>query len=102
MMFRGPYRETPGSVSLQSTIPMEYSRAVLTNIWCVGTARWQTGVHSRSSRHQKREAEPKDNDINTLPVRNMHISTYKKLATDGEVRAGHSHPSRLQPTARLR
>ncbi|CAF4443480.1 unnamed protein product [Adineta steineri] len=46
---------------------MEYSRPVLTNIW-----------------HQKREAEPKDNDINKLPVRNMHISTYKQLATDGE------------------
>ena len=43
-----------------------------------------------ASRHQKREAEPKDNDINKLPVRNMHISTYKELATDGEVRQKHS------------
>jgi hypothetical protein len=41
-------------------------------------------------RHQKREAEPKDNDINKLPVRNMHISTYKELATDGEVRRSRS------------
>ena len=38
-----------------------------------------------SFRHQKREAEPKDNDLNKLPVRNMHISTYKQVATDGEV-----------------
>ncbi|CAF1134053.1 unnamed protein product [Adineta ricciae] len=68
-MFNGPYRETPGSITLQSTVPMEYSRAVLTNIW-----------------HQKREAEPKDNDINALPIRNMHISTYKQLATDGETK----------------
>ncbi|CAF1322747.1 unnamed protein product [Adineta steineri] len=66
-MNTAPYRETPGSVTLQSTRTMEYSRPVLTNIW-----------------HQKREAEPKDNDINKLPVRNMHISTYKQLATDGE------------------
>lgn len=36
-------------------------------------------------RHQKREAEPKDNDLNKIPVRNMHISTYKHVATDGEV-----------------
>jgi len=32
-MFKTPYRETPGSVTLKSNIPMEYSRAVLTNIW---------------------------------------------------------------------
>ncbi|CAF1203875.1 unnamed protein product [Rotaria sp. Silwood1] len=64
-MFNTPYRETPGSVTLKSNVPMEYSRAVLTNIW-----------------HQKREAEPKDNDLNTLPVRNMHISTYKHIASD--------------------
>ncbi|CAF3564983.1 unnamed protein product [Rotaria socialis] len=50
-MFTTPYREMPGSVTLKSRIPMEYSRAVLTNIW-----------------HQKREAEPKDNDLNTLPT----------------------------------
>jgi hypothetical protein len=40
-------------------------------------------------RHQKREAEPKDNDINKLPIRNMHISTYKQIATDGEVLTQH-------------
>lgn len=34
-MFNTPYRETPGSVTLKSNIPMEYSRAVLTNIWFV-------------------------------------------------------------------
>jgi hypothetical protein len=34
-MFNTPYRETPGSVTLKSNIPMEYSRAVLTNIWLV-------------------------------------------------------------------
>ncbi|CAF3137159.1 unnamed protein product [Rotaria socialis] len=64
-MFTTPYREMPGSVTLKSRIPMEYSRAVLTNIW-----------------HQKREAEPKDNDLNTLPVRNMHIATYNHIAAD--------------------
>jgi len=34
-MFNTPYREKPGSVTLKSNIPMEYSRAVLTNIWFV-------------------------------------------------------------------
>ncbi len=34
-MFNTPYREKPGSVTLKSNIPMEYSRAVLTNIWLV-------------------------------------------------------------------
>ena len=35
-MFNVPYREMPGSVTLKSHVPMEYSRAVLTNIWSVG------------------------------------------------------------------
>lgn len=34
-MFNAPYREMPGSVTLKAHIPMEYSRAVLTNIWSV-------------------------------------------------------------------
>lgn len=87
-MFLGSGREMPGSVTLKSSIPMEYSRPVLTNIWFV----FDTDQIFREEniflffRHQKREAEPKDNDINHLPVRNMHVSTYEKLADDGEVR----------------
>ncbi|CAF0733396.1 unnamed protein product [Didymodactylos carnosus] len=62
-MFSLPYiRESPGSLTLKTKIPMEYSRAVLTNIW-----------------HEKRQAEPKDCDLNTLPRRNMQIATYKRL-----------------------
>ena len=79
-----PYREMPGSVTLKSSFPMEYSRAVLTNIWFVRRST-RSSSFDVSSRHQKREAEPKENDLNKLPVRNMHISTYKHVADHGEV-----------------
>jgi hypothetical protein len=84
-MLNTPSREMPGSVTLKTSIPMEYSRATLTNIWSVEIIIVVIKTCVLFFRHQKREAEPKDNDLNKLPVRNMHISTYKHISTDGEV-----------------
>jgi hypothetical protein len=52
----------PGSLGLKSSLPMEYSRGVLTNQW-----------------NQKREAEPKDNELWSGPKPNMRQSTYNSI-----------------------
>jgi hypothetical protein len=53
----------PGSLTLKSVFPMEYSRTVLTNKW-----------------HIKREGEPKDNELWSGDKPSLHRSTYKILA----------------------
>ncbi|PVD23437.1 hypothetical protein C0Q70_16706 [Pomacea canaliculata] len=57
------YGERKGSLSLRSD-HMDYSRGVFTSKW-----------------HQAREAEPKDHDLNHEPKRNLHRSTYNRMAT---------------------
>lgn len=51
-----------GSLTLKSSLPMEYSRTVLSNKW-----------------YLKRENEPRDNELWSGPKPNLHQSTYKIL-----------------------
>ena len=61
-MFPQTGYEKPGSISLQTNLPMDYSRGVLSNKW-----------------HQKREAEPRDHELWSGNRPNLHQSTYIQL-----------------------
>ena len=61
-MFPQTGYEKPGSITLQTNLPMDYSRDVLSNKW-----------------HQKREAEPRDYELWSGNKPNLHQSTYVQL-----------------------
>lgn len=54
--------ERAGTLSIKSSMPMDYSRGVLSNKW-----------------HLKREAEPRDFELWSGDKPNLHQSTYKIL-----------------------
>ena len=66
------YTDKPGTLTLRTTLPMEYSRAVMSNKW-----------------YLKREAEPKDNELWTGNKPNLHQATYKMI--------GKNIPSDVRP-----
>jgi hypothetical protein len=59
------YTDKPGTLTLRTKFPMEYSRAVMSNKW-----------------YLKREAEPKDNELWTGDKPNLHQGTYKQISKD--------------------
>ncbi|RNA15264.1 hypothetical protein BpHYR1_012983 [Brachionus plicatilis] len=63
MMFPSTGYDRAGSLSLKSSLPMDYGRAVLSNKW-----------------HLKREAEPVDFELWSGNKPNLHQSTYKMLS----------------------